>query len=175
MTTGRGSKLSRLEARIQTIRGESVMLDDDLAAIYGVATRVLNQAVRRNRERFPEDFAFQLSKEEVAALRSQTVISKTPGRGGRRYAPWAFTEHGAIMAASVLNSPRAVEMSVFVVRAFVRLRDFARTHSELAAKLTALERKVAGHDEDLKQMFAALRALLDLPTRPRRAIGFGKQ
>jgi hypothetical protein len=174
MMAARGSKLARLEAQIHTIRGESVMLDVDLAAVYGVVTRVLNQAVRRNRERFPDDFAFQLSKEEFAALRSQAVISN-PGRGGRRYAPWAFTEHGAIMAASVLNSPRAVEMSVFVVRAFVRLRDLARTHSELAAKLTALERKVAGHDEDLKQMFAALRALIDPPTKPRRAIGFEKQ
>lgn len=92
-----------------------------------------------------------------------------------KYRPWAFTEHGSIMAASVLNSPRAVDMSVFVVRAFVRLRDFARTHADLAARLTALERKVAGHDEDLKRMFAAIRALLDPPTKPRRSIGFGSK
>jgi hypothetical protein len=150
------------------------MLDDDLARVYGVPTRALNQAVRRNGERFPRDFAFQLSQDEFDVLRSQTVISN-PGRGGRRYPPWAFTEHGAIMAASVLNSPRAVEMSVFVVRAFVRLRDFARTHAEIAAKLSALERKVTGHDEDLKRMFAALRGLLEPPMKPSRPIGFGKK
>ncbi len=147
MTARRGSDLQQLEARIRTIRGEPVMLDDDLAAVYKVSTRALNQAIRRNRKRFPEDFAFRLSEEEFAALRSQSVISN-PGRGGRRYPPWAFTEHGAIMAASVLNSPRAVEMSVFVVRAFVRLRDFARTHA------TELERRVARHEEGLRQTLA---------------------
>ena len=174
MTSGRLTKLAPIESQIRTIRGQSVMLDDDLARVYGVPTRALNQAVRRNRERFPDDFAFQLSQEEFDALRSQIVISK-PGRGGRRYPPLAFTEHGAIMAASVLNSSRAVEMSVFVVRAFVRLRDFARTHVEIAGKLTALERKVAGHDEDLKRMFAAIRALLDPPAKPHRSIGFGNK
>ena len=156
------------------IRGEKVMLDVDLAKLYGVSTKALNQAIKRNAERFPEDFAFRLTEGEYLALRSQSVTSST-GRGGRRYLPWAFTEHGAIMAASGLNSPRAVEMSVFVVRAFIRLGDFARTHAEFAAKLNALERKVAGHDKDLKRMFAALRALLDPPTKPRRTIGFGNR
>ena len=165
---------ARVEGRIQEIRDGQVLLDSDLAAIYGVTTKALNQAIKRNAERFPEDFAFRLTEGEYLALRSQSVTSNT-GRGGRRYLPWAFTEHGAIMAASVLNSPRAVEMSVFVVRAFIRLRDFARTHAELAAKLNALERKVAGHDKDLKRMFAALRALLDPPTKPRRTIGFGNR
>jgi hypothetical protein len=128
----------------------------------------------RGRERCPEDFLFRLTTDESADLKSQSVTSSS-AHGGRRKLPWAFTEHGAIMAASVLNSPRAVEMSVFVVRAFVCLRDFARIHAEVAAKLTALELKVAGHDEDLKRMFAALRALLDHPTKPHRRIGFGNK
>lgn len=115
-----------------------------------------------------------LSADEWADLKSQSVTS-SPRHGGRRKLPWVFTEHGAIMVASVLNSPRAVEMSVFVVRAFVRLRDFARSHAELAAKLCALERKVTGHDEDLRKMFAALRTLIAPATKPRRPIGFGNK
>ena len=150
--------------------------DVDLAAIYGVRTRALNQAVKRNAERFPADFAFRLTLSEVGnhrRLRSQSVILK---RGQHmKYGPLAFTEHGAIMAASVLNSPSAVEMSVYVVRAFVRLRDFARTHAELGKQLATLERRVVGHDEDLKQVFAALRRLLEPPAGPRRPIGFGRK
>ncbi len=161
----------RLETKIVVLRGEKVLLGDDLAATYGVPTRVLNQAVKRNRERFPEDFCFQLTAEEVAALRSQIVISK-PGRGGRRYRPWAFTEHGAIMAAAVLNSPRAVEMSIFVVRVFVRLREMAKSHGELAAKVAALERRVAGHDESIRRTLQAIRVLLEPSVKPRRRIGF---
>ncbi len=153
------------------MRGHKVLLDSDLAAIYGVETRTLNQAVQRNLARFPEDFAFRLVRAEALALTSQTVMSKS-GRGGRRHAPWVFTEHGSIMAASILNSPRAVEMSVFVVRAFVRLRDFARGHEELARQLAALERRVAGHDVELQSVLAALRRLLEPPSRPRRPIGF---
>lgn len=163
-----------LVERIFEVRGQKVILDSDLATAYGVETRALNQAVKRNAERFPEDFAFELTPGEVSALRrlrSQFVISK-PGRGGRRHLPWAFTEHGAVMAASVLNSPRAVEMSVYVVRAFVRLRGLARTHSELAKQLAALERRVTGHDEDLAEVLRALRALLEPPAPPRRRIGF---
>jgi hypothetical protein len=159
---------------IVDVRGLAVLLDSDLAKIYGVETRVLNQAVQRNRNRFPDDFAFQLDlaeAEELRRSRSQTVTMK---RGQNvKYRPWAFTEHGAIMAATVLNSPRAVEMSVFVVRAFVRLRDLARTHADLARQLTALERRVTTHDADLKQVFAALHQLLDQPAKPRRRIGFG--
>jgi len=161
----------RLERGMLAIRGGIVVLDADLAEIYGVPTKALNQAVQRNLARFPDDFAFQLSTEEWASLRSQTVTSK-PGRGGRRHRPWAFTEHGAVMAAAVLNSPRAIEMSVFVVRAFIRMRDSARLHTDLAAKLEALEKKVAGHDADLKAMFAALRAWIAPPTARRRRIGF---
>ena len=147
------------------------MLDMDLAAAYGVLTKVLNQAVTRNSARFPSDFRFQLTAEEADSLRSQIVTSKT-GRGGRRYLPWVFTEHGALMAATVLNSPRAVEMSVFVIRAFVRLRAYARGHVEIAKRLEALERRVTDHDGDLGEMFEALRALLAPSPRNTREIGF---
>jgi hypothetical protein len=163
-----------VESKILEIRGERVMLDRDLAEVYGVTTSGLNQAVKRNEERFPEDFAFQLTPEEIGNLKSQSVTSSS-GHGGRRKPPWVFSEHGAVMVASVLNSPRAVEMSVFVVRAFVRLREFARGHAEIAKRLDALERKVTGHDEDLREMFTALRALLTPSPRTRREIGFTKK
>lgn len=166
-------RLVPVAKRILDLRGERIILDADLAEIYGVETRVLNQAVKRNAERFPTDFAFRLTVDEAANIghsRSQPVILK---RGHNvKYGPWAFTEHGAIMAASVLNSPRAVEMSVYVVRAFVRLRDVARTHSEVAKQLAALESRVTAHDEDLKQVLGALRLLLETPARSRRPIGF---
>jgi len=163
-----------VESQIVAARGQAVLLDSDLAELYGVQTRALNQAMKRNLNRFPTDFAFRLSREEAGQLarsRSQSVILK---RGQNvKHLPWAFTEHGAIMAASVLNSPRAVEMSIFVVRAFVRLRSLSRTHAELASKLDALERRVTGHDEELKKMFTGLRALLSPQSRPSRRIGFG--
>jgi hypothetical protein len=169
----RGKALTpiRPESRILLVRGQAVLLDHDLAAIYGVATAALNQATKRNRERFPEDFLFRLTAEESANLKSQSVTSSS-GHGGRRKLPWAFTEHGAIMAASVLNSFRAVEMSVFVVRAFVRLRDFARGNAELAAKLRQLERRIGGHDQELAEILAVIRQLTVPLARPRRAIGF---
>lgn len=163
-----------VDSKIVEIRGKRVMLDVDLADVYGVTTKALNQAVKRNSDRFPEDFRFQLTADESASLRSQTVTSKK-GRGGRRYVPWVFTEHGALMAATVLNSPLAVEMSVFVVRAFVRLREYARGHAEISKRLDALERKVTGHDEDLREMFNALRALLTPSPRSRREIGFREE
>jgi hypothetical protein len=163
-----------VESKILEIRGERVMLDADLADVYGVTTRALNQAVKRNEERFPQDFAFQLPPEEIANLKSQSVTSSS-GHGGRRKPPWVFTEHGALMAATVLNSPRAVEMSVFVVRAFVRLREYARGHAEIAKRLDALEQKVTGHDEDLREMFDALRTLLTPSPRTEREIGFTKK
>lgn len=159
-----------VDSRILEVRNEKVMIDADLAEVYGVTTKALNQAVKRNQDRFPEDFVFRLTEPEWESLRSQIVTTK--GRGGRRTPPWAFTEHGAIMAATVLNSPQAVEMSVFVVRAFIRLRQFARGHADITKRLAALERKVAGHDEDLKQMFEALRALIAPPEKPKRGIGF---
>jgi hypothetical protein len=161
----------RLEQRIRTIRGVQVILDGDLAEVYGVSTRALNQAVRRNIRRFPADFAFQLARAEMINLRSQIVISSS-GHGGKRHSAWAFTEHGAIMAASILSTPQAVEMSVFVVRAFVRLKALTRGHAVLAASLAALERKVIGHDADLKAVFAALRAIIEPPKQASRPIGF---
>lgn len=164
-----------VESQILEIRGERVILDRDLAETYGVATGVLNQALKRNPDRFPDDFVFQLTIEEAEGIRRSRSQSVTMKRGQNiKYRPWAFTEHGAIMAA-VLNSAQAVEMSVFVVRAFIRLREFARGHAEITKRLDALEQKVAGHDDALKQMFAALRALLSPPEKPRRGIGFGSR
>ena len=129
-----------IERRIYLIRGQKVMIDTDLAELYGVPTFRLNEAVKRNRKRFPDDFMFQLTRNEFDALRSQFVISK--GRGGRRYLPYVFTEHGAIMAANVLNSDRAVQASVQVVRAFVRLRQILASNAELAGKLPEQLRQV---------------------------------
>jgi len=146
------------------------MLDSNLAAIYGVPVKALNQAIKRNAERFPEDFVFQLTTAEFTRLRSQIVTSKV--RGGRRYLPYAFTEHGTIMAANVLNSTQAVQMSVFVVRAFVKLRELLATHKELAVKLTELERKVGTHDKAIVSIIAAIRGLTE-PAKPEpRTIGF---
>jgi hypothetical protein len=150
------------------------MLDKDLAELYGVATKRLNEQVRRNRHRFPDDFVFQLTAEEVDVLRSQNATSRS-GHGGRRYLPSAFTEHGAIMAASVLNTPRAIEVSVFVVRAFVKLRQMAEAHKELARKLANLERTVAGHDEAIRSAVAAIRQLMAPPPDPPRGkFGFAR-
>jgi hypothetical protein len=156
---------------ILTVRAIKVVLDTDLARLYGVTTAQLNQAVKRNRRRFPKDFAFQLNKAEHRNLRSQSVIS-SGAHGGRRTRPWAFTEHGATMAATVLNTARAIEMSVFVVRAFLQLRDLTTTHRELAAKLTELEQRVSEHDDELAAIFDAIRKLINPPIRPRQAIGF---
>jgi len=175
--------IERIAQAIVVIRNQKVLLDEDLAALYGVETRRLNEQVRRNAERFPADFMFQLSGEEYAALMSQFATSK-PGRGGRRKLPLAFTEHGAIMAATVLSSPQAVEVSIYVVRAFIKLREALGTNRELAAKLDALEQKTellslqhetfAGNTRaQLKQVFEALRQLMMPPTiQSRRPIGF---
>ena len=160
-----------IESRILLIRGHKVMLDSDLAELYGVTTKRLNEQVKRNRERFPEDFMFQLSEEESGSLRSQFATS-SPRRGGRRYRPYAFTEHGAIMAASVLNSARAVEVSVYVVRAFVKLREMLASHQELAQKLAELEQKIEAHDEDITTLFEAIRQLMEPPEKSPKQIGF---
>lgn len=163
--------VGQIERSILLIRGEKVILDADLAELYGVETKVFNQAVKRNMHRFPEDFMFQVAREEMESLRSQSVTSR--GHGGRRYAPYAFTEHGAIMAATVLNSPRAVEVSVYVVRAFVRLRRMLAGHKELAAKLDKLERKVGGHDRQIIALVDAIRQLMAPPPEPPgKKIGF---
>lgn len=157
--------------RILLIRGHKVMLDADLAELYEVPTKRFNEQVKRNIERFPADFMFQLTDDEHAALRSQIATSSS-AHGGRRYAPYAFTEHGAIMAATVLNSPKAVEMSVFVVRAFVQLREMLSTHKELAAKLEALERKIGSHDQAIAGLIDAIRQLMTQPKTKSRPIGF---
>ena len=149
---------------IITIRNQKVIVDRDLAEIYGVETRRLNEQVKRNPDRFPEDFMFQLTKEEAifwARSRSQIAILK---RGKNiKYLPYAFTEHGTIMAANVLNSPQAVRMSVFVVRAFVKLREMMSTHKELAHKLAELERKLQNHDESIRSLVVAIRQLMASP------------
>ena len=160
-----------VERTILILRGRRVILDSDLAALYGVPVGIFNRAVKRNAARFPPDFVFQLTREENEALRFQIGISNT-GRGGRRYLPYAFTEHGAVMAASVLNSPKAAEMSVEVVRAFVRLRGFLAAHHQLAAKLEELEKKIASHDKHIVTLFDAVRSLMATPEKPKRQIGF---
>ncbi|MGH8821729.1 MAG: ORF6N domain-containing protein [Rhodoferax sp.] len=158
-----------LAGRILVIRGQRVLLDSDLALLYEVETRTFNQAVKRNLNRFPADFMFQLSAQEFENLRSQTVTSSW---GGRRKLPLVFTEHGTIMAASVLNSVRAIEMSVYVVRAFVQLRELLVDHQTLADKLAALERRVSHHDGALAEVIAAIRALMAQPKPANRPIGF---
>ncbi len=175
--------VERIERAILVVRGHKVMLDADLAALYGVETRVLVQAVKRNLERFPKDFMFQLTNHELANWRSQIVMSNLGARMGLRRPPYAFTEHGALMAATVLNSPRAVEMSLYVVRAFVRMREVLATHKQLAKKLETLERKTEAlalkHDAlaattraQFKEVIEALRALMTPPQPKRRPIGF---
>src|SRR5438093_6786323 len=163
-------KIDNVESAIYLIRGQRVMLDSGLAAIYQVTTKRLNQQLKRNRRRFPKDFAFRLTAEEAADLRSQFVTSK--GHGGPRYRPWAFTEHGAIMLASVLKSNIAVQASVRVVRAFVRLREMVAANAQLAAKLKELERRLDSHDEAIVDLFAVLNRLLEPPEKPKREIGF---
>ncbi len=163
---------------ILVLRGHKVLLDTELAALYGVSTKRFNEQVRRNRERFPADFMFQLTVEELATLRSQIATLKG-GRGQhRKYLPYAFTEHGAIMAATILNSPRAVEMSVYVVRAFVQLREMLSSNRELARRFaqleTRLDRKLTEHDRAIGAILSAIRELMH-PTGPvpkRRPIGF---
>ena len=173
-------KISSIESAIYLLRGQRVMLDSDLAAIYGVSTRQLNQQLKRNRSRFPDDFAFQLSTEEFRNLKSQIATSSlmsqsvtSSGHGGRRKLPWAFTEHGALMLASVLNSEVAVQASVRVVRAFVKLREMIAANAQLAAKLEELERRLDSHDKAIVDLFAALKRLLEPPAPPKkREIGF---
>ena len=173
---------SLIGGRIVVLREQRVMLDADLAELYGVQTKVLVQAVKRNLARFPQDFMFQISSEEFAALRSQTVTSNT-GRGGRRTPPYAFTEQGVAMLSSVLGSQRAIGVNIEIMRTFVRVRELAATHSELAKRLSELEEKTElismQHDtfsrntrNQLKQVFDALRDLMTPPNPPKRPIGF---
>jgi phage regulator Rha-like protein len=163
--------IDHVERHILTMRGQKIILDADLARIYGVKTKVLNQSVNRNVHRFPEDFMFQLTPWEFRSLRSQSVTSSR--HGGRRYLPYAFTEHGAIMAANVLNSERSVAMSIYVIRAFVRLRDTLAARKELSEKLAELESRIDDHDESIHALFEAIHHLMGSPARIRRRIGFG--
>src|SRR6266699_5016263 len=162
---------------IYEIRGERVMLDSDLATLYGVPTKRLNEQYRRNRKRFPEDFAFQLTTEEAESLRSQIATSSS--HGGRRYRPYAFTEYGTLQAANILNSPRAVQMSIFVVRAFAKMREALRGTPELARKLAELEKKLTArldvHEAAIVQVLREVMQILNPPPEPeppRRRIGF---
>jgi hypothetical protein len=166
--------LRPIEALIHDIRGRRVLLDVDLAAIYGVTTAALNQAVKRNDARFPADFAFQLGSEEIKTLISQNVISK-PTRGGRTKPPRAFTEHGALQAANVLKSKRAVAMSLFVIRAFVKMREQLLSDAAILRRLAEIDKTLLVHDSALHNLYQKLLPLLSPPSPPpKRQIGFGK-
>jgi phage regulator Rha-like protein len=158
--------------KIFLIRGHKVMLDKELALLYGVTTFNLNKAVKRNIERFPEDFMFRLNPKELESLVFQFGIPKT-GRGGSRYLPYVFTEQGVAMLSSVLRSKRAIQVNIAIMRAFVKLRKILSTHKELAYKLGALERKIEKHDGEIKTIFEAIRQLMIPPEKPKRQIGFG--
>ena len=163
--------LMPVESRILALRHQKVILDTDLAAIYGVPVKRLNEQVKRNRERFPSDFMFQLTVKEVEILKSQ-IATSTTRHGGRRKLPYAFTEHGAIMAASVLNSERAAEMSVFVVRAFVRMREMLTSNRQLASKIDELERRLETHDTTIQEILDAIKELMVPEEGSGRRIGF---
>ncbi len=174
------TRMERISPLIRTIRGQKVLLDEDLAKIYGTTTRILNRAVLRNQKRFPADFMFQLTPEEFENLKSQ--IGTSSSHGGRRKLPYAFTENGAVMSANVLNSPEAVRMSVFVVRAFVQMRDLLGSTKELAKQLAALEKKLTarldGHEVAIIEVLRRVMDILDPPPpppepeTPKRRLGF---
>ncbi len=168
--SSRTGALGRLDQIIMVVRGQPVMLDSDLAALYGVATKALSQAVKRNLPRFPDDFMFRLTAEEWLVLRSQIVTSKGgERRGGRRYAPVAFTEQGVAMLSSVLRSERAVRVNIEIMRAFVEIRRWMFDHDELAKKIAEMERK---YDAQFAGVFAAIRRLVVAPSKSRRRIGY---
>ncbi len=168
--------LERVERSIFVLRGQKVIIDVTLADLYGVTVKRLNEQVKRNQDRFPLDFMFQMTDEEHQALRSQSATIET-GRGRhRKYLPYVFTEHGAIMAASVLNSGRAIEMSILVVRAFIKLRNILATNRQLATKLDELERKLSTHDQQIMVLFDAIQSLTTPAKQQRQIIGFaGKE
>jgi hypothetical protein len=162
---------NKVGSKILVLRNQKVILDTDLAELYGVPVKRLNEQIKRNRDRFPADFLFTLSNAEYRSLRSQNATSN-PGRGGRRYLPHAFTEHGAIMAATILNSRRAIEMSIFVVRAFVQMRQAAVVNRYVVSKLAELEAHLDRHDAEIQDLIEAIRELMaPLPASNRR-IGF---
>ena len=158
-----------ITTKILEIRGKKVMLDKDLAKLYGVEVKALNQAVKRNRVRFPDDFMYQLTKQEVVNLKSQFVTSSW---GGMRKLPYVFTQEGVAMLSSVLNSERAIKVNIQIMRAFVKLKELLLTHKDLAIKLESLERKYADHDEKIQKIFEAIRQLMVPPEEPKRRIGF---
>lgn len=162
--------LEIIVAKILEVRGRKVMLDRDLAILYGVPVKVLNQAVKRNLRRFPGDFMYQLTKQEVANLKSQFVTSSWGGL--RRALPYAFTEQGVAMLSSVLRSKRAVQVNIRIMRAFVRLRQMVITHKEFSLRLDELERKIWQHDEHIQAIFEAIRQLMAIEEKPKRRIGF---
>ena len=165
--------IEHIGSRILVIRGHKVMLDADLAELYGVPTKRLNEQVKRNQDRFPEDFMFRLTGAEVEVLNRSQIATGSQKHRDPRFLPFAFTEHGAIQAANVLNSPRAVEMGVYVVRAFVQLRELLATNKELAAKLNELERKLSTHDQAIAGLINTIRQLMAPPPEPKkRPIGF---
>jgi ORF6N domain len=157
---------------ITVLRGHRVILDAELAALYGVTTKRLNEQVKRNADRFPEDFMFRLTRAETEARNRSQIATGSQKHRDPRFPPFAFTEHGAIMAATIVNSPRAIEMSVFVVRAFVRLRELLASNATLARKLDELERKYQHHDEAITAILSAIRELMNPPEPKRRPIGF---
>ncbi|MEW6187973.1 MAG: ORF6N domain-containing protein [Thermodesulfobacteriota bacterium] len=158
-----------IEKKILLIRGQKVMLDADLAELYGISTKVLKQAVKRNNKRFPADFMFVLTYQEVRNLRSQFVTSSLSSWGGVRYSPMAFTEQGVAMLSSVLHSERAIEVNILIMRAFVKLREMIASNKDLARRLDELEKK---YDEQFRVVFEAIRQLMASPAKPKRKIGF---
>lgn len=163
--------LDLIERKIYVVREQKVMLDSDLAKLYGVATKIFNQAVGRNLQRFPEDFRFQLTVGEFESLRSQFVTSNE-GRGGRRYMPYVFTEQGVAMLSGVLNSERAVQVNIGIMRAFVGMRKMLLTNEEVGKKLVEIENKLGNHDENFKKVFTAIRLLMNPPDKSDKEIGF---
>lgn len=169
-------RMKSIEHKIYLIRGQRVMLDSDLAQVYGVTTKNLIKAVKRNQEKFPDDFIFQINAAEYQNLRFQFGTSRLQHtdnqHGGRRYLPYVFTEHGAVMLATVLNSPIAVKASILAVKAFVKLTEVLSQHKELAKKIAALESKTDKHDKEIQTLLAAIRQLIAPPEQPRRKIGY---
>ncbi len=160
----------KIENKIFLMRGKRVMLDKDLAELYGVKTKVLNQAIKRNMERFPEDFMFQLTKEEANSLRSQFVTLK---RGEHlKYLPYAFTEQGVAMLSSVLNSKRAIQVNIQIMRIFTKLREVIANNKEIMQKLNQLESKIEKHDSEIQSIFEAIRQLISIPEKQKRKVGF---
>jgi phage regulator Rha-like protein len=158
-----------IEQKIYLIRGQRVMLDKDLANLYQVSTKRLNEQVKRNKRRFPKDFAFLLTQQEVAILRSQFATSRW---GGQRYLPYTFTEQGVAMLSSVINSERAIQVNIAIMRAFVKLRQILSANKELAGKLKELEQRIENHDTEIHAIFEAIRQLMTPLDKPKRRIGF---